>query len=93
MAEQWGMVTAEHARELGVSRLDLSRLVQGGTLERIEPGKRVYRLTGSPRIRTWTRSGRRGSNSAQGRRLHALRSTLLDDHLVGFQKSVTYVEH
>jgi predicted transcriptional regulator of viral defense system len=47
-AEQWGMVTAEHARGLGVSRLDLSRLVQDGTFERIEPGTRVYRLTGSP---------------------------------------------
>ena len=47
-AEQWGMVTATQARELGVSRLDLSRLVQDGTLERIKPGARVYRLTGSP---------------------------------------------
>ncbi len=47
-AEQWGMVTAAQARELGVSRLDLSRLVQDGTFERIEPAARVYRLTGSP---------------------------------------------
>jgi hypothetical protein len=42
------MVTAAQARELGVSRLDRSRLVQDGTVERIEPGARVYRLTGSP---------------------------------------------
>lgn len=47
-AEQWGMVTAAQARELGVSRLDLSRLVHDGAFERIEPGARVYRLTGSP---------------------------------------------
>ncbi|MGH4002938.1 MAG: type IV toxin-antitoxin system AbiEi family antitoxin domain-containing protein [Pseudonocardiaceae bacterium] len=47
-AEQWGMVTAAQARQLAVSRLDLSRLVQDGTFERIEPGARVYRLTGSP---------------------------------------------
>lgn len=47
-AEQWGMVAATQARELGVSRLDLSRLVQDGTVERIEPGARVYRLAGSP---------------------------------------------
>lgn len=47
-AEQWGMVTAAQARELEVSRLDLSRLVQDGTFERIEPGAQVYRLTGSP---------------------------------------------
>jgi predicted transcriptional regulator of viral defense system len=47
-AEQWGMVTAAQARDLGVSRLDLTRLVNDGTFERIEPGAGVYRLTGSP---------------------------------------------
>ena len=47
-AEQWGMVTSGQARELGVTRLDLNRLVQDGAFERIEPGARVYRLTGSP---------------------------------------------
>jgi predicted transcriptional regulator of viral defense system len=47
-AEQWGMVTAAQARGLGVSRLDLSRLVTDGTFDRIDPGARVYRLTGSP---------------------------------------------
>jgi hypothetical protein len=42
------MVTATQARELGVSRVDLNRLVSDGTFERLEPGARVYRLTGSP---------------------------------------------
>jgi hypothetical protein len=42
------MVTAAQARDLGVSRLDLTRLVNDGTFERIEPGARVYRLAGSP---------------------------------------------
>ncbi|MBA2696145.1 MAG: type IV toxin-antitoxin system AbiEi family antitoxin domain-containing protein, partial [Actinobacteria bacterium] len=35
-AGQWGMVTAAQARELGISRVDLNRLVHDGTLERIE---------------------------------------------------------
>ncbi|MGH3923828.1 MAG: type IV toxin-antitoxin system AbiEi family antitoxin domain-containing protein [Pseudonocardiaceae bacterium] len=47
-AEQWGMVTAAQARTLQVSRVDLNRLVQDGTLERVETAARVYRLTGSP---------------------------------------------
>lgn len=47
-AEQWGMVTAAQARALQVSRVDLNRLVQDGTLERVEGAARVYRLTGSP---------------------------------------------
>ena len=42
------MVTAAQARELQVSRVDLNRLVQDGTLERVEPAVRVYRLVGSP---------------------------------------------
>lgn len=42
------MVTAAQARDLGVSRLDLTRLVNDGTFERIEPGAGVYRLAGSP---------------------------------------------
>lgn len=47
-AERWGMFTAAQARELRVSRVDLNRLIQDGTLERVESGARVYRLTGSP---------------------------------------------
>lgn len=47
-AGQWGMVTAAQARELGISRVDLNRLIHDGTLERIETAVRVYRLTGSP---------------------------------------------
>jgi len=46
--EQWGMVTAEQARDLGVSRVDLSRLLGDGALERVAGASRVYRLTGSP---------------------------------------------
>jgi len=42
------MVTAAQARELGISRVDLNRLVHDGILERIETADRVYRLTGSP---------------------------------------------
>jgi hypothetical protein len=42
------MVTAPQARSLGVSRLDLSRLVNDGVFERVEPDGRVYRLVGSP---------------------------------------------
>ncbi len=63
------MVTAAQARELGVSRLDLNRLVQDGAFERIEPGARVYRLTGSPPDPALDPLRSRGSNSAQARRL------------------------
>ena len=47
-AGQWGMVTAAQARDLGVSRVDLNRLVHDGSLERVATAARVYRLTGSP---------------------------------------------
>jgi hypothetical protein len=42
------MVTAAQARDLGVSRVDLNRLVRDGSLERVEGAARVYRLTGAP---------------------------------------------
>lgn len=42
------MVTAEQARGLGVSRVDLSRLLGDGALERVAGAARVYRLAGSP---------------------------------------------
>ena len=42
------MVTAEQARGLGVSRVDISRLLGDGSLERVDAAARVYRLTGSP---------------------------------------------
>lgn len=48
VAGQWGMVTAAQARELGVSRVDLNRLVHDGSLERVDAAARVYRLAGSP---------------------------------------------
>ncbi len=47
-AEQWGMVTAAQCRALGVSRVDVARLVADGVIEGIEGAARVYRLTGSP---------------------------------------------
>lgn len=47
-SEQWGMVTAAQARRLGVSRVDLNRLVDDGTLETVPDTARVYRLTGVP---------------------------------------------
>lgn len=47
-AGQWGMVTAGQARQLGVSRVDLNRLVHDGSLERIDAAARVYRIAGSP---------------------------------------------
>jgi len=47
-SDQWGMVTAGHARRLGVSRVDLGRLVNDGTLEPVLGAARVYRLTGVP---------------------------------------------
>ncbi len=47
-AGQWGMVTAAQARQLGVSRVDLNRLVRDGSLERVDAAARVYQLAGSP---------------------------------------------
>jgi hypothetical protein len=47
-SDQWGMLTAAHARSLGVSRVDLNRLVKDGTLEPVPGAPRVYRLTGVP---------------------------------------------
>jgi hypothetical protein len=47
-AEQWGMVTAAQARWLGVSRVDIGRLLADGALERVPGAARVYRLSGSP---------------------------------------------
>ena len=42
------MVTAGQARRLGVSRVDLNRLVNDETLERVAGAARVYRMTGAP---------------------------------------------
>lgn len=42
------MVTAQQARGLGVSRVDVARLVEDGALERVQAATRVYRLAGSP---------------------------------------------
>lgn len=42
------MVTAGQARRLGVSRVDLNRLVTDATLEPMPGAARVYRLTGAP---------------------------------------------
>jgi len=47
-SDQWGMLTAAQARRLGVSRVDLNRLVQDGTVEPVPGAARVYRLTGVP---------------------------------------------
>jgi hypothetical protein len=47
-SEQWGMITAGQARRLGVSRQDLKRLVDDGTLAIADQATRVYRLTGAP---------------------------------------------
>jgi hypothetical protein len=47
-AEQWGMVTAAQARWLGVSRVDIGRLLADGSLELVGGAARVYRLAGSP---------------------------------------------
>ena len=47
-SDQWGMLTAAQARRLGVSRVDLNRLVKDGTIEPVPGGARVYRLTGVP---------------------------------------------
>ncbi len=43
---QWGLVTTAQAADMGVGRLQLSRLAQGGALERV--GQGVYRLAGVP---------------------------------------------
>jgi len=45
-AEQWGMVTAGQARRLGVSRVDLGRLIADGSVAPVHEASRVYRLTG-----------------------------------------------
>lgn len=45
-ASQWGMLTAAQASALGVTRLALSRLADGGHLERLAHG--VYRDAGAP---------------------------------------------
>lgn len=42
------MVTADQARHLGVSRVDIARLLNDGSVERIKLAARVYRLAGSP---------------------------------------------
>lgn len=47
-AQQWGMVTAAQARALGVSRVDIGRLMVDGALEAVPGAARVYRLTGAP---------------------------------------------
>lgn len=47
-SEQWGMFTAGQARRRGVSRQDLNRLVDDGTLAVADRAARVYRLTGVP---------------------------------------------
>lgn len=47
-SDQWGMLTAAQARRLGVSRVDLNRLVKDGTIEPVPGAARVYRLTGVP---------------------------------------------
>lgn len=47
-SDQWGMLTAAQARRLGVSRVDLNRLVKDGTIEPVSGAARVYRLTGVP---------------------------------------------
>jgi hypothetical protein len=46
--EQWGMVTAAQARRLGVTRVDVARLLADGALEAVDRAARVYRLAGSP---------------------------------------------
>jgi len=45
---QWGMITAGQARSLGVSRQDLKRLIDDGTLIVADQATRVYRLAGAP---------------------------------------------
>lgn len=45
---QWGMITAGQARRLDVSRQDVNRLVNDGTLTVTDQAARVYRLSGVP---------------------------------------------
>jgi hypothetical protein len=47
-AEQWGVFTAGQARRAGVSRQDMKRLVDDGTLAVADQAARVYRLAGVP---------------------------------------------
>jgi len=47
-AEQWGMVTAAQARSVGVSRVDVARLISDGVLESVDGAARVYLLVGAP---------------------------------------------
>lgn len=47
-SEQWGMITTGQARDLGVSRQDLKRLIDDGTLVAADQATRVYRLAGAP---------------------------------------------
>ncbi len=47
-AEQWGMVTAAQARSVGVSRVDVARLIADGALDPVDGAARVYRLAGAP---------------------------------------------
>lgn len=44
--EQWGMMTAGQARRLGVTRVDLGRLIADGSVAPVHEASRVYRLTG-----------------------------------------------
>jgi hypothetical protein len=46
--EQWGMVTAAQARSVGVSRVDVARLISDRALEPVDGAARVYRLAGTP---------------------------------------------
>lgn len=48
-AAQWGLVTAAQAARAGVSRVQLSRLVTGGHLERVLNG--IYRSSATPQDR------------------------------------------
>lgn len=49
IAEQrWGLITTAQAGEVGVSRMQLSRLRQAGVLERVMQG--VYRMVGAPEL-------------------------------------------
>jgi hypothetical protein len=48
VSAQWGMITAGQARDLGVSRQDLKRLIDDGTLVVADQATRVYRLSGAP---------------------------------------------
>lgn len=45
-ASQWGLLTTAQAQNLGVGRLQLSRLAEAGHLERVSHG--IYRSAGAP---------------------------------------------